>query len=847
MLGIFFRKRLFTVPALLLPLFLTSIPLGATVPGIIRYQGRISVNDVNFDDIGFYKFSLVDATGTVTYWSHNGTGAGGEEPSGNPVLLNIRKGLFSVGLGDTGVTNMTEPIPPEVFNNEAVFLRIWFDDGLQGFQQLQPDQRITTAAYAMLAAEIADGKVTTEKIAPGAITAEKFAPGALSVSSLNATDGTGAQTVAVADNGNVGVNLAEPLAAFHVAGGLRVFNPPVIVSEIFDGDGEFNRLRGATALAVVNSTAYIVSEFDNSLSIININNALDPQLLSEVVDGSGGFIHLSRANSVFVSGNTAYVTSLTDDALSIIDVTNKINPVLRSEAVRGSGAFTKLDGPNDVFVQGNTAFVTSHFDDAVTIINVTNSNNPQLLAEISNDDGEFARLDGVNSIFVADTFAYVTAFFDNALTIIDISDPSDPQMLAEIYDEDGQFTRLFRPTSVYVTNFTAYVTSEADDALTIIDVSDPFNPALISEIYDEDGQFSKLDGASSVTVSGDNAFVAAKSDDALTIIDITDPANPLLRTEVFDEDGNANRLRGARTVVAASTYIYVVANGDDAMTTLDLTDSLSTLGLAVEERVGIGTTNVDADLVIGNNTDNRDRTLKIICNDADASIRLVADALNGGGESFNPYVLFAQDGSTSQAMIGLVGDSGRDPQENTYASTRGDALFLGTLGSNALQLGTDFQTHFTLDATGNIGIGRNNPSHPIHMSSGAHVSTGGTWTNASDRALKENLQPVNERKILEKVAALPIQSWNYKAEARAVRHIGPTAQDFRAAFELGGSDKAIGTVDADGVALAAIKGLFDLLEEKDHRIEDVKAANDRLSRELQALREQLQALQEKLD
>ncbi len=41
------------------------------------------------------------------------------------------------------------------------------------------------------------------------------------------------------------------------------------------------------------------------------------------------------------------------------------------------------------------------------------------------------------------------------------------------------------------------------------------------------------------------------------------------------------------------------------------------------------------------------------------------------------------------------------------------------------------------------------------------------------------------------------------------------AQDFYAAFGLGNSDTHIGTVDADGVALAAIQGLYQLLEEKD--------------------------------
>ena len=50
------------------------------------------------------------------------------------------------------------------------------------------------------------------------------------------------------------------------------------------------------------------------------------------------------------------------------------------------------------------------------------------------------------------------------------------------------------------------------------------------------------------------------------------------------------------------------------------------------------------------------------------------------------------------------------------------------------------------------------------------------------------------------------------------RHRGPTAQDFRAAFGLGEDDTTISTVDAQGVALAAVQGLFAVVQEKDGRI-----------------------------
>jgi hypothetical protein len=111
---------------------------------------------------------------------------------------------------------------------------------------------------------------------------------------------------------------------------------------------------------------------------------------------------------------------------------------------------------------------------------------------------------------------------------------------------------------------------------------------------------------------------------------------------------------------------------------------------------------------------------------------------------------------------------------------------------------------------------------------GAYLAPGsGSWTAFSDRNMKENFQPVNTRTVLDKVAALPLSTWNYKAQTNGVRHIGPMAQDFKAAFAVGETDTGITTVDADGVALAAIQGLNQKLEEQ--RAENVKL-KERLAR-----------------
>jgi trimeric autotransporter adhesin len=100
-------------------------------------------------------------------------------------------------------------------------------------------------------------------------------------------------------------------------------------------------------------------------------------------------------------------------------------------------------------------------------------------------------------------------------------------------------------------------------------------------------------------------------------------------------------------------------------------------------------------------------------------------------------------------------------------------------------------------------------------SSGAQLAADGTsWAVISDRNVKKDFAPLDGRRILEKLAALPITQWHYQWEAPEVTpHIGPMAQDFKAAFYPGTDDKSITTQEADGVALAAIQGLNQKLEE----------------------------------
>jgi endosialidase-like protein len=144
-------------------------------------------------------------------------------------------------------------------------------------------------------------------------------------------------------------------------------------------------------------------------------------------------------------------------------------------------------------------------------------------------------------------------------------------------------------------------------------------------------------------------------------------------------------------------------------------------------------------------------------------------------------------------------------------------------------------TRLLITSDGRIGLNTNNPVFPLSLGNGAYCTAGGQWTSVSDRNAKEGFTAIDPKQILAKVAMLPITQWKYKAETNGVRHLGPMAQDFKAAFGLGDNDKAIGSVDADGVALAAIQGLNQLIRDKDAEIKALKAKSADLEARLNAL------------
>ena len=126
-------------------------------------------------------------------------------------------------------------------------------------------------------------------------------------------------------------------------------------------------------------------------------------------------------------------------------------------------------------------------------------------------------------------------------------------------------------------------------------------------------------------------------------------------------------------------------------------------------------------------------------------------------------------------------------------------------------------------------------SQTISTWTGGYLSDTGVWQSVSDRNRKTDFAPITAQEVLDKVAGLPLQSWRYTNEMAGVKHIGPTAQDFHAAFALGTDDKTIGAVDEGGVALAAIQGLNQKVDELKTELNHRDTENAELKQRLEAL------------
>ena len=141
-------------------------------------------------------------------------------------------------------------------------------------------------------------------------------------------------------------------------------------------------------------------------------------------------------------------------------------------------------------------------------------------------------------------------------------------------------------------------------------------------------------------------------------------------------------------------------------------------------------------------------------------------------------------------------------------------------------------TQFTAHATGGFNLWTNSSGG---LTGCGIVAGGGTMVCSSSRKVKDDFAPVDRAQVLKRLARIPITTWHYKSEKAGARHIGPMAQDFARAFHFGQGNTGIAMVDADGISLAAIQGLYRQNEALNGKLAGLERQNRALSARLTRL------------
>jgi len=182
-------------------------------------------------------------------------------------------------------------------------------------------------------------------------------------------------------------------------------------------------------------------------------------------------------------------------------------------------------------------------------------------------------------------------------------------------------------------------------------------------------------------------------------------------------------------------------------------------------------------------------------------------------------------GEYSSVPGGLMNEAGGDfsvaagQQANISSGHPGVFMYSD---SNPFPFQSQRQDEFAVRATGGVrfisGIdSEGNPSSGVVLQQGS-----GAWSTLSDQSSKTDFLSVDPREIIQDLNQIPITSWRYQGQESTIRHIGPMAADFYDTFGFGEDKRFISSVDADGIALTAVQGLYQLLQDQEQRLVDLE-------------------------
>ena len=643
---------------------------------------------------------------------------------------------------------------------------------------------------------------------------------------------------------------------------------PVKLAEIRQGQNGFTNLTGLNAMVWSGNVLAIASPVNGVVTLVNVANPAAPVKLAEISLAPNGYSG-TLPNYLTINSNLLAVGSSPDSTVYLYDISDPAHPQLKAKAVNGLNGLHYQGLPFAVgFVHGSLESA-SYGDGSLT--KYVLSTNPVSLVTAgavgigigSSQPTTMLEVKGNVSIHDA-SLVQINAQDIDLGSGNYVTGPS--AMALGVNNRASGNTALAAGNSTtasgdYATSL-GYGTKATGNYATALGYS-----TVAAGFYSlAGGQYSTANGNRSVAL-GTSSEADGDSSVALGIGSIASQAAALAAGYHSQSTGNSSVSLGyyanaggdysfavgnsaaAYGVNSAALGYSAIANhngsfvwSDASSLTYFSSSNTNQFLIRATGGVGINTTTPASALHVASKASD----CEISIQSGDAGGRrwtLQSSGTNSTASLNTSFQIIDRTAVASRMLIDTSGNVGIGTTSPSYRlhvsgtvgavnnSTEGFEVSGSAAGYALLDRTTGSSGRWSIYANNGSLRFFNTTDRMALNSSGLTVN--GTFVSSSDRNVKENFAPVDSQAVLEKVASLPVSRWNYK-EDKSQQHVGPMAQDFYAAFQVGPDDKHITTVDEGGVALAAIQGLNQKLEARSQALAaenaELKARLEKLER-----------------